>query len=240
MVRDPVCHMELDQRTAFDLTSYGGRTYYFCSEGCKGLFEQSPAQYAGEPLVAPGSAFDLIVVGGGPAGLTAAVYASIQRIHTLVITENVGGQAVDSSRIKNYMGFDFITGTELADKFRDQLIHEHFVEHKLGSVTNVEALNPDIACATFHVDRHQTLLGGRCVECHGVETWNVPGYRHPSPRSRLCAECHAPPPSHLMMHFQMVDQTLTGQSDATVEQCWRCHTTDHWNNIKGVGFYKHH
>jgi hypothetical protein len=43
-----------------------------------------------------------------------------------------------------------------------------------------------------------------------------------------------------MGHFVMVDRTITGQRDATVEQCWRCHTTDHWNNIKDVGFYKHH
>jgi hypothetical protein len=43
-----------------------------------------------------------------------------------------------------------------------------------------------------------------------------------------------------MIHFQMVDQSITGQRDATIEQCWRCHTTDHWNNIVSVGLYKHH
>jgi hypothetical protein len=43
-----------------------------------------------------------------------------------------------------------------------------------------------------------------------------------------------------MMHFQMVDQAVTGQRDATVSQCWRCHTTDHWKNIVGVGLYEHH
>src|SRR5262245_43874935 len=32
----------------------------------------------------------------------------------------------------------------------------------------------------------------------------------------------------------------SGADDATIEQCWRCHTTDHWNNIVGVGLYKHH
>jgi hypothetical protein len=101
-------------------------------------------------------------------------------------------------------------------------------------------LNPEIGCTTCHVDRHQTFFGERCIACHGVATWQVPGFRHPSARSRLCAECHQPPPSHLMGHWQMVDQTLTGQWDATVELCWRCHTTDHWNNIVGVGFYKHH
>lgn len=43
-----------------------------------------------------------------------------------------------------------------------------------------------------------------------------------------------------MMHFQMMDQAVTGERTAKVEQCWRCHTTDHWNNIVGVGLYKHH
>src|SRR5262249_34684763 len=101
-------------------------------------------------------------------------------------------------------------------------------------------LHPDVGCAVCHVDRHQRLFGDHCQACHEVATWKLPGYRHPSPQSTLCAECHQPPPSHLMMHFQMVDQTITGQRDATVEQCWRCHTTDHWNNIVGVGLYKHH
>jgi hypothetical protein len=101
-------------------------------------------------------------------------------------------------------------------------------------------LNPDVACTACHVDRHQTYFGDRCAECHGLETWRVAGFRHPPPRSKVCTECHAAPPSHYMMHFQMVDVALTRQRGATVDQCWRCHTTDHWNNIKGVGFYKHH
>jgi hypothetical protein len=43
-----------------------------------------------------------------------------------------------------------------------------------------------------------------------------------------------------MMHFEMMDRVVTRQRDATVDQCHRCHTTDHWNNIKDVGFLKHH
>lgn len=101
-------------------------------------------------------------------------------------------------------------------------------------------LDPMVGCGTCHVDRHQTFFGDRCEVCHRVETWKVAGFRHPSPQSRVCAECHQPPPSHLMMHFQMVDQMVTQQWDVTVEQCWRCHTTNHWNNIVGIGSYKHH
>lgn len=101
-------------------------------------------------------------------------------------------------------------------------------------------LDPEVTCVRCHVDRHQGVLGDRCTECHGVETWRIAGFRHPSAGSRLCAECHQPPASHLMMHFEMVDRTITGQTDAVVGQCWRCHTTDHWNNIKNLGFYEHH
>ena len=43
-----------------------------------------------------------------------------------------------------------------------------------------------------------------------------------------------------MMHFEMMDQTITGQEHARVEQCFLCHQTDAWNNIRGVGWYKHH
>jgi len=42
------------------------------------------------------------------------------------------------------------------------------------------------------------------------------------------------------MHFVMMDQAVTGRHGAKAEQCWQSHTTDHWNNIVGVGFYKHH
>jgi hypothetical protein len=38
----------------------------------------------------------------------------------------------------------------------------------------------------------------------------------------------------------MVDQAVTGRRGAKIEQCWQCHTAGQWNNIVGVGFYKHH
>ena len=101
-------------------------------------------------------------------------------------------------------------------------------------------LRSDVPCAACHVDRHAGRFGVSCGSCHVTEQWRVAGYRHPSAASTTCWECHAPPPSHLMMHFVMVDQAMTLQPDARVEQCWRCHVPDHWNEIRSVGFYKHH
>ncbi|MBN2407583.1 MAG: FAD-dependent oxidoreductase [Elusimicrobia bacterium] len=72
---------------------------------------------------------DLIIVGGGPAGLTAAVYACRQKIDFRIITESVGGQAVLSSLIENYTGFQMTTGEELVGKF-EKHVSEYGVDLK--------------------------------------------------------------------------------------------------------------
>jgi len=66
--------------------------------------------------------FDVIVVGAGPAGLSAAVYASSEGLRTLVVErEAIGGQAASSSLIRNYLGFSRgVTGAELAQRAYQQ------------------------------------------------------------------------------------------------------------------------
>lgn len=64
--------------------------------------------------------YDVIIVGGGPAGMTAAIYTSRRMLKTLVITREVGGQVVKTPDIENYPGFGKIAGPELAKKFVDQ------------------------------------------------------------------------------------------------------------------------
>ncbi len=64
---------------------------------------------------------DLIIVGAGPAGITAAIYASRQRMKTLVLTKDVGGQAALSGDVGNYTGFQYISGPELAGKFEEHM-----------------------------------------------------------------------------------------------------------------------
>ena len=54
-----------------------------------------------------------------------------------------------------------------------------------------------------------------------------------------CAECHKAPPSHFMEHFSMVSQRAAG-SKARVDQCYACHATDSFNNIRKRGWYDHH
>ena len=100
-------------------------------------------------------------------------------------------------------------------------------------------------CAACHSnqDPHRTLFGTDCASCHGTSTttaWTIPEFRHPSPLSTDCAQCHQAPPSHYMMHFEMVSMKVAGVEHADVSQCFLCHQTNSWNDIKGVGWYKHH
>lgn len=85
-----------------------------------------------------------------------------------------------------------------------------------------------------------SLFGRECASCHSTESWRVPEYRHPASGSTECVQCHQAPPSHYMMHFEMVSKSVSGKEHASVEQCGACHQTDSWNNIKDIGWHKHH
>ncbi len=79
--------------------------------------------------------YDIIVIGGGPAGLTAATYACRAGKSVLVIEKNAfGGQITWSPRVENFPGFLSVTGTELGDKLLEQAM-EQGTEVELDEVT---------------------------------------------------------------------------------------------------------
>jgi alkyl hydroperoxide reductase subunit F len=65
--------------------------------------------------------YDLIIIGAGPAGITASVYALRKRLNVLVISRDIGGQTAWSGDIENYTGYQFITGPELVNKFEEHM-----------------------------------------------------------------------------------------------------------------------
>jgi thioredoxin reductase len=88
----------------------------------------------------PKESYDLIIIGCGPAGLAASIYAARQKLDFCVITENIGGQTnVNPYPIENYLGYYYITGVELGRKFE-----EHFksfdIETKFDRVEKVKAI----------------------------------------------------------------------------------------------------
>jgi alkyl hydroperoxide reductase subunit F len=74
---------------------------------------------------------DLVIVGGGPAGMTAAVYAARKKLDVLLLSKDLGGQALWSRRVENYMGYQYIEGSELMAKFESQ-VSQFPLDQKLG------------------------------------------------------------------------------------------------------------
>lgn len=106
----------------------------------------------------------------------------------------------------------------------------------------VSAFEATLDCSSCHSnqDRHRGLFGTECASCHATSAWTISEFRHPSPRSTDCAQCHQAPPSHYREHFKMVSARVARQPKAKVSQCYQCHQTTSWNDIRGVGWYKHH
>jgi len=85
--------------------------------------------------------YDLIIIGGGPAGMTAGIYASRLGLKTLLITKSFGGQiAKKAVSIENYPGFKSISGIELVQKIEEHLKNQK-INIEMGEVRKVEKRN---------------------------------------------------------------------------------------------------
>jgi alkyl hydroperoxide reductase subunit F len=62
--------------------------------------------------------YDLIVIGGGPGGMSSAMYAKRKGLNVAIVAGNIGGQVSDTSSVENYLGFESITGEDLVKQFK--------------------------------------------------------------------------------------------------------------------------
>ena len=92
--------------------------------------------------------YDLIIIGAGPAGITASVYAARKKMNLLVITKDIGGQAARSADIENYTGYQFISGPELATKFQEHMKKYGIALKEDEEVIEVDRINDSITVKT--------------------------------------------------------------------------------------------
>ena len=118
-----------------------------------------------------GEFYDLVIVGGGPAGLGAAVYAASEGLKTVIVERAAaGGQAGQSSRIENYLGFpDGVAGDQLTDRARRQALRFGAELLTARTVSGLTAKGPA---------REVTFDDGSAIRSHAVVLATGVSYRH--------------------------------------------------------------
>jgi len=100
--------------------------------------------------------YDLIIIGGGPAGVTAGIYAARQKLNTLLITKSFGGQVARKAvAIENYPGFEEISGMELIKKFEKHL-RKQKVDIERDEVTKLKKIGNHFFVQTKSKNRFQS------------------------------------------------------------------------------------
>jgi len=135
---------------------------------------------------------EVAIIGAGPAGMTAAVYAARKKLNVLLVSKDIGGQAIWASKIENYMGYQFVEGAELMRKFEDQV--------KLFPITQMIGEEVTSLARSNGMYQIQTA-GGETGQARAVilasgkhpRLLNVPGEERFRGRGvSFCAVCDAP------------------------------------------------
>jgi alkyl hydroperoxide reductase subunit F len=136
--------------------------------------------------------YDVIIIGAGPSGMTAAVYTARKKLNTLLISKDVGGQTNWTNSIENYMGYQLIEGPELIEKFEAQ-VKQFPIDLKIGDgVTSISLLDRGFGILTESGQTHQ---GKTAIIASGKRprSLNVPGEEKFRGKGvSYCSICDAP------------------------------------------------
>lgn len=135
--------------------------------------------------------YDVVIVGAGPSGLTAAIYTSRRAMKTLIITKDIGGQISLTDDVENYPGFESIEGLALAQKFQAQAT-------KTGTeflFTEVSKIDKEEKSFVVHTGNKKQIKTKTVILAFGLTPRNldVPGEKELTGRGvTYCATCDGP------------------------------------------------
>ena len=159
--------------------------------------------------------YDLIIIGGGPAGAAAAVYASRKRLHTLFVTAEWGGQSIVSEKIYNWIGSTSISGNDLAENLKKHVLANagagQTLEVQEGEKVNAISKNENIFSIKTESGKEftaKTILiasgsGRRKLQAKGADRLEHKGLTY-------CASCDGP-------LFEGMDVVVVGGGNAAFE-----------------------
>jgi alkyl hydroperoxide reductase subunit F len=154
--------------------------------------------------------YDIIVIGGGPAAMTSAVYAMRKGMKTALIAKNIGGQVAETVGIENYLGFNYIEGSQLVTKFSEQVTQFEiaFARNQL-----VEKVSLGKDAKIVHLQNGKKYRTRSVIVATGA-SWKhlgIPGEKELTGKGvAFCATCDAP-------FFQNKKVTVVGGGNSGVE-----------------------
>lgn len=141
----------------------------------------------------PGTIYDVLIIGGGPAAMTAAVYAARKMLKTAIIAKELGGQVGWTTSVENYIGFKFIEGKELVSRFEEHV--RQFDIIKIASGETVEKVIREDELFVAYTASGKKYRGKSMIASTGKRNrpLNVPGEDEYLGRGVAhCSICDAP------------------------------------------------
>lgn len=136
--------------------------------------------------------YDVAVLGAGPAGMTAAMYAVRKNLKTIIIAYDLGGQVGTTYEIANYPGFQMITGPDLVKQFATH-VEEYGIEQLVGEkVTKIEIQDK---CKMIHTASNRTVCAKTVIVATGAfkRKLNIPGEKEFAGKGVVyCSTCDGP------------------------------------------------
>jgi thioredoxin-disulfide reductase len=158
--------------------------------------------------------YDLIIIGAGPAGLSAAIYSVRKNLKTLILTEDLGGQITEAHLVENYLGIPEISGTDLIEKFRTHA-KKFNIEIKEGvEIKEIKQQNS----VSFIITTDQGIFSSKTIIATTGKAYrelNVPGAKEFKGKGiTYCATCDAP-------LFKNKTVAVIGAGDAGQDAVWQ-------------------
>lgn len=136
--------------------------------------------------------YDVTIIGAGPAGMAAAIYAARKNLSTIVIAFDVGGQMGTTYEIANYPGFQLVTGPELVQQFM-QHAEQYGIEKLIGE--RVNGIEVDGHCKVIKTDSRREIRAKAVIIASGAfkRKLNIPGEKELYGKGVVyCSTCDGP------------------------------------------------
>ncbi len=154
--------------------------------------------------------YDVAIVGGGPAGLAAAMYAARKNLSTIVVAGDIGGQLGTTRDVANYPGYELITGPDLVQKFFAQA-SRYGIEQLIGE--QVVGLRIDGRSKILELESIREVAARTLIIASGVQKrrLQIPGEKELSGRGVVyCSTCDGP-------LFKDLDIAVVGGGNSALE-----------------------